>query len=73
LPNFLLRLENANLSRTECPPIQAVADLLSDSHSPVGLGGVRDLEEGLVLVGIKLLASGVILLQSVPLKHLQRT
>lgn len=55
----LLGLEDPNLRRAEGPAVQAVAHLLRHRHRPVGLGGVGDLEEGLVLVGVKLLAGGV--------------
>ena len=58
--------------RPDGPPLQDVAHLLHVHHR-VGLLVWRGhLEQGLVAVGVELLAEGVLLLEPVPPEHLQQ-
>jgi len=66
-----LGLNDTDLGRAQCPSIEVVASLLHEADSAVGFGGIRDLKESFMLIGVELLSTGVKTLQPVPLKHLK--
>ena len=63
---------HSNQCGSNCSPTQLISNLLNVQHCVKLNIGVGDLEEGLVLVRVKLFVEGIDGLKPVTLKHLQQ-